>query len=178
MSAALFIALCILAPLAAAYTPGLEVAYSLERATQGLSVSAGGRKFLSQRYSTTEPPQAVKLLSDNTTVLYPDATWNSYNASNSSSDPRTTFVSIDGARIGPDGRYWLVDGGLQGVNLTTDVDDKMYYLDDEKAADSGRDDVHVNAACDVEPQLHPYLSHRRWPIAHRPRLSLFIWIDC
>ncbi|KAH8594092.1 hypothetical protein B0O99DRAFT_625938 [Bisporella sp. PMI_857] len=146
------------APLVAAFAPGLEVAYSLERATQGIAISADGRKFLSQRYSTSDPPQAVELLSDNTTVLYPDARWNSYNSSNSSSDPLTTFVSIDGARIGPDGRYWVVDGGSQGingstklvgVNLTTNAVDKIYYLDDIKAASSGIDDVRFNAAGNI-----------------------------
>lgn len=104
------------APLASAYAPGLELVYSLERAIQRISISPDGRKFLSQRYSTTEPPQAVELLSDNTTVLYPNAAWNSYNASNPDSNPRTAFVSIDGVRIGPDSRYWLVDGGSSGVN--------------------------------------------------------------
>ena len=103
-------------PLASAYAPGLELVYSLERAIQRISISPDGRKFLSQRYSTTEPPQAVELLSDNTTVLYPNVAWNSYNASNPDSNPRTTFVSIDGPHIGPDCRYWLVDGGSSGVN--------------------------------------------------------------
>ncbi|KAJ9131786.1 hypothetical protein NKR23_g11517 [Pleurostoma richardsiae] len=120
MAAALLIAAFgIAVPAAAVYAPGLEIAYSLERATQGISISADGRKFLSQRYSETLPPQAVELLSDNSTALYPDAAWNSYNASDPNSDPATTFVSIDGARIGPDGRYWLVDGGSQGVNGST-----------------------------------------------------------
>lgn len=130
--------------------PGLNIAHSLELATQGISISAEGRKFLSQRYSTTDSPQAVELLSNNTTRLYPNKGWNSYNASNPSSNPRKTFVSIDGARIGPDGRYWLVDGGstgingstkLIGVNLTTDAVDKIYYLDKIKASDSGIDDA-------------------------------------
>ena len=146
------------APLVNAYAPGLELVHSLERATQGISISPDGRKFLSQRYSTTEPPQAVELLSDNTTVLYPNAAWNSYNASNPRSNPRTTFVSVDGARIGPDGRYWLVDGGssgvngsskLVGVNLGTDAVDKIYYLDKMTASDSSIDDVRFNAAGDV-----------------------------
>lgn len=93
-------------------------------------------------------------MGDNTTVLYPNARWNSYNASNSSSDPRTQFVSIDGARIGPDGRYWLVDGGstgvngsakLVGVNLANDTVDKIYYVDNFKASDTNIDDVRFNA---------------------------------
>ncbi|KAH7146224.1 major royal jelly protein [Dactylonectria macrodidyma] len=141
-------------PLAAAYAPGLELAYSLERATQGISISSSGRKFLSQRYSETLPPQAIELLDDNTTVPYPNVAWNSYNASDPDSDPRKTFVSIDGARIGPDGRYWLVDGGSQGVNgstklvgvnLTTDAVDKIFYLDDIKASGSDIDDVRFSA---------------------------------
>ncbi|KAH6867603.1 hypothetical protein B0T10DRAFT_467772 [Thelonectria olida] len=109
-----------------------------------------GASSSSQRYSETLPPQAVELLSDNTTALYPSAAWNSYNSSDPNSDPRTTFVSIGGARIGPDGRYWLVDGGSQGVNgstklvgvnLTTDAVDKIFYLDNITASDSGIDDV-------------------------------------
>lgn len=155
MLATTFLSLLLSVPLATALAPGLELVYSVERPTQGIFISASGRKFLSQRYSTTLPPQTVELLSDNTTVLYPDVAWNSYNASNSSSDPRTQFVSIDGARIGPDGRYWLVDGGSRGINgstklvgcnLTTNTVDKIYYLDDIIASNSGIDDVRFSAS--------------------------------
>jgi hypothetical protein len=158
MSVALCLTLLASAPLASAFAPGLEVVYDLELATQGISISTDGRKFLPQRYSTTLPTLAVELLSDNTTVLYPDAAWNSWNATNSSSDPRTSFVSIDGARIGPDGRWWLVDGGstgingstkLVGVNLTTDTVDRIYYLDDIKGSNSAIDDVRFNKGGDV-----------------------------
>ncbi|KAH8646762.1 major royal jelly protein [Xylariales sp. PMI_506] len=160
MSRALLTSLMGLAavPMAAALAEGLELVYSVERPTQGIFISADGRKFLSQRYSLTEAPQAVELLADNTTVLYPDAAWNSYNSSDSNSDPATTFVSIDGARIGPDGRFWLVDGGssglnhstkLVGVNLTTNAVDKLYYLDDIKATESGIDDVRFGPSGDV-----------------------------
>lgn len=147
-----------LAPLAAALAEGLELAYSVDLPTQGMFISADGRKFLSQRYSTTLPPITVELLSDNTTVLYPNAEWNSYNSSDPSSDPATTFVSIDGARIGPDGRYWLVDGGssgvnkstkLVGVNLTTDEVDKIYYLEDIRGSNGGIDDVRFGPSGDV-----------------------------
>ncbi|KAJ5413915.1 hypothetical protein N7509_000542 [Penicillium cosmopolitanum] len=128
-----------IATLATALAPGLEVAYSLERATQGIAISPDGRKFLSQRYSTQFPPQAVELLSDNTTAL-------------------TTFVNIDGARIGPDGCYWLVDGGstglngstkFVGMNSSTNTVDSIYYLDDIKASDSGIDDVRFGASGDM-----------------------------
>jgi len=144
--------------LVTAYAPGLELEYSLELATQGIFFTPDGRKFLSQRYSTTLPPIAVELLDNNKTVMYPDAAWNSYNSSDPASDPRETFVSIDGARIGPDGRFWLVDGGssgvngstkLVGVNLSNDTVDRIYYLDSIKASDSGIDDVRFNAAGDV-----------------------------
>ncbi|KAJ5724608.1 hypothetical protein N7493_006336 [Penicillium malachiteum] len=145
----------LLAPAVNAYASGLKLVYSLDLATQGISISGGGRKFLSQRYSTTLPPQIVELLNDNTTVLYPNEAWNSYNSSDPTSNPRKTFVSIDGARIGPDGRYWVVDGGstgvngstkLVGVNLTTNAVDKLYYLDSVKASDSGVDDVRFSAS--------------------------------
>ncbi|KAK8216464.1 major royal jelly protein [Phyllosticta capitalensis] len=138
---------------ASALAAGLTLEYSLEKATQGISISASGRKFLSQRYSTTLPPIAVELLADNTTALYPNAAWNSYNASDPSSDPSRQFVSIDGARIGPDGRYWLVDGGssgvnmsakLVGVNLANDTVDKIYYVDAFKGDDTNIDDVRFN----------------------------------
>lgn len=159
MVADLFVALLGLStPLVSAVAPGLELTCSLNRATQGISISSDGRKFLSQRYSTSDPPQAVELLNDNSTRLYPNVAWNSYNSSNPNSNPRRTFVSIDGARIGPDGRYWLVDGGSQGVNgssklvgvnLTTDAVDKLYYLDSIIASSSSIDDVRFNAAGDV-----------------------------
>ena len=137
------------------YVTGLERVYSLDRATQGISISANGRTFLSQRYSTTAAPQIVELLSDNTTKLYPNSAWNSYNSSDSTSNPRRTFVSVDGARIGPDGRYWVVDGGssglngstkLVGVNITTSTVGKLYYLDEIKAPDSGIDDARFSAS--------------------------------
>ncbi|KAL3298399.1 major royal jelly protein [Colletotrichum asianum] len=65
---------------------------------------------------------------------------------------------IDGARIGPDGRFWVVDGGttnsdgelvsgsskLAGVNLTTNAVDKVYYLDNLTETGSVIDDVRFN----------------------------------
>ena len=147
----------LLAPVAA-YAPGLEVVYSLDAATQGISISANGRKFLSQRYSTTLPPRIVELLDDNTTALYPNKAWNSYNSSDPASNPHKTFVNIDGARIGPDDRYWVVDGGstgvngstkLVGVNLTTNTVDRSYYLDNVKTSSSGIDDVRFSASGEV-----------------------------
>ncbi|KAJ4289050.1 hypothetical protein N0V90_011392 [Kalmusia sp. IMI 367209] len=143
---------------AAALAPGLRLMYTLERATQGIFISEDGRKFLSQRYSITNPPWSVELLADNTTKLYPDDYWNSYNSSDPNSDPTKQFVSIDGTRIGPDGRLWLVDGGLQGVymstklvgvNLTTNEVDEIYYLDDLLGTRSGIDDVRFGPSGDV-----------------------------
>lgn len=143
------------ASMVAAFAPGLEVAYSLDLATQAISISPDGRVFLAQRYSLTEPTQIVELLSDNTTVLYPDTAWNSYNSS--LGNVNSTFVNIDGSRLGPDGRYWVVDGGAQSngaivsgsaklvaVNLTTNAVDKIYPLDDIIASTSGIDDVRFN----------------------------------
>jgi hypothetical protein len=69
MGAVLLTAFLGMASLASALAPGLELVYSLERATQGIAISADGRKFLTQRYSTSLAPQVVELLSDNTTVL-------------------------------------------------------------------------------------------------------------
>ena len=158
MLSALVLSTLATAGLVSAFAPGLEVVYDLERATQGIAISSDGRQFLMQRYSTTDAPQAVELLADNTTVLYPNAQWNSYNVSNSTSDPAKTFVSLDGARFGPDGRYWLVDGGskgldgstkLIGINLSNDTVDKLYYLDDIKASSSGIDDVRFGPSGDV-----------------------------
>ncbi|KAF7893805.1 hypothetical protein EAF00_007319 [Botryotinia globosa] len=111
---------------------------------------------LTLEYSLALPTQ--ELLADNTTVMYPDVYWNSYNANHPSSDPSLQFVSIDGARIGPDGRYWLVDGGSSGINgsttlvgcsLTTDTVDKIYYLDSIIISNSGIDDVRFSASGEV-----------------------------
>ncbi|KXH61951.1 hypothetical protein CSAL01_00957 [Colletotrichum salicis] len=144
-------------PLVSALAPGLEIALTLERATQGISISTDGRKFLTQRYSTTDAPQAVELLSNGTTILYLDATWNSW-TSNSTLDPKKAFVSTDGVRIGPNGRFWIVDGGttdrdrnlvngsskLVGVNLETNLVDKAYYLDNHTETGSIINDVRFN----------------------------------
>ncbi|KAI9148966.1 hypothetical protein HJFPF1_11010 [Paramyrothecium foliicola] len=129
-----------LAPLTAALAPGLTLALTVDAATQGIAISPSGRKFLTQRYSTTLAPRIVELLSDNiTSVLYPNAAWNSYNSSDPNVDPRNTFVNIDGARLGPDGRYWVVDGGsptiagsskLVGINIANNTVDRIFYMQD------------------------------------------------
>lgn len=69
MVSSVFFGAALSTSLAAAYAPGLELVYSLDRATQGIAIAADGRKFLSQRYSLTAAPQAVELLNDNTTRL-------------------------------------------------------------------------------------------------------------
>jgi sugar lactone lactonase YvrE len=62
---------------------------------------------------------------------FPNEQWNSYGL-NTTANAANSFVSVDGARIGPDGRYWVVDGGdggkLVGVNLTTNEVDKNYNI--------------------------------------------------
>lgn len=154
MAAALSAAILALAYVAAAFAPGLEVAYSVGNATQAISINRDGRILLAQRYNESRVPQIVELLPDNTTVLYPDASWNSYVSGDSSSDPATSFVSVDGARLGPNGHYWVVDGGavgvddsakLVGVNITTDKVDRVYYLQDIIGLENGPDDVRFDA---------------------------------
>lgn len=151
--------LLVSAPVVSALAAGLELKYSVELATQGIFIDKSTqRKFLTQRYSTTLPPLCVELFDDNTTALYPDSAWNSYNSSDASSDPEITFVSIDGARLGPDGRLWLVDGGstgvansskLVGINITTDEVDKIYYLGSYISSTSVIDDVRFSASQEV-----------------------------
>lgn len=152
-----FLGLLATARLATASAPELEVVYDLELATQVIAFSANGRCFLMQRYSLTDLPRAVELLND-TTVLYPNAQWNSYNSSDPASDPAKTFVSLDSVRIGLDERYWLVDGGscglngsteLIGINLSNDTVDKLYYLDDIKPSNKRIDNVRFDPSGDV-----------------------------
>ncbi|PYH92147.1 hypothetical protein BO71DRAFT_432183 [Aspergillus ellipticus CBS 707.79] len=121
----LLLALLGLTPLTLAtrLTPGLEIAHSLDLATQGISISADGRKFLSQRYSTTLPPQAVELVQRKRPALL------------------TLQTLLDGGSTGVNGSTKLV-----GVNLTTNAVDKLYYLDALQASTSGIDDVRFNAA--------------------------------
>ncbi|KUL81638.1 hypothetical protein ZTR_09385 [Talaromyces verruculosus] len=154
MAAALSAVFWALASVTAAFAPGLEVAYSVGNATQAISITPDGRIFLAQRYNESRVPQIVELLADNTTVLYPDASWNLYVSGDPSSDPATSFVSVDGARLGPNGHYWVVDGGAVGVNgsaklvrvnITTDKVDRVYYLQDIIGLENGPDDIRFDA---------------------------------
>ncbi|KAG9246694.1 hypothetical protein BJ878DRAFT_540012 [Calycina marina] len=52
--------------------------------------------------------------------------WNSYSANNTSSDPLTACASIDGARIGPERRRWLADGGSTVMDTSTGPDDVRF----------------------------------------------------
>ncbi|GAM35339.1 hypothetical protein TCE0_017f03603 [Talaromyces pinophilus] len=154
MAVALSAAFLALASVTAAFAPGLEVAYAVGNATQAISITPDGRIFLAQRYNESRVPQIVELLADNTTVLYPDASWNSYVSGDPNSDPATSFVSVDGARLGPNGHYWVVDGGavgvnnsakLVGVNISTDKVDRVYYLQEIIGLENGPDDVRFDA---------------------------------
>lgn len=154
MTPSLTLGLLALPSVVAAFAPGLEVAYSVGNATQAISIIPDGRIFLAQRYSPSHVPQIVELFADNSTVLYPDAAWNSYSPDDPDADPATSFVSVDGARLGPNGHYWVVDGGsvglndsakLVGINITTNTVDKIYYLQDIIGLENGPDDVRFDA---------------------------------
>lgn len=154
MSLPSLLSLTALISTATAFAPGVSVAYSVGNATQAISILPDGRIILDQRYREGYVPQIVQLHPDNTTTLYPDAAWNSYNASDPTSDPATSFVGIDGARLGPNGHYWVVDGGSAGVNnsaklvgidITTDTVTNIYYLQSIIGLENGPDDVRFDA---------------------------------
>ena len=90
--------------------PRLQVEFTVENPTNGVSTTPDGRIFtvVARVDGSTGPAVLEFHPEDNTTTAYPNEGWNSYTEGK---DPGTHFIGVNSQRIGPDGRLWIVDKG-------------------------------------------------------------------
>lgn len=139
------------------YDSRIKTALVMETPSTGASTTPDGRLFLILPHDDgTTGPKIVEVVGSNHTLVpYPNAEWNSWNAStDSAADAGTKYVSTNAQRVGPDGNLWVVDSGIPGqylnssklisFNLTTNEVDHIYYLGDVVTKDGLLNDVRFN----------------------------------
>lgn len=121
----------------------------------GISTTPEGRLFLViSRVDNSTGPSIVEYdRSTNTSTAYPNSEWNSYAEGK---DPGTHFVGINGQRIGPDGKLYVVDKGapdfgapvllpngpkIVRVDLQSNEVDRVYYMGNATKSFSFIDDI-------------------------------------
>ncbi|GAA4563035.1 L-dopachrome tautomerase-related protein [Micromonospora coerulea] len=87
---------------------------SADRVWTGVTTTPDGRMFVT--FPSVDRPglQVAEAMPDGRLVPYPDAGWNRVRDDH---DPDGAFVCVNGLRVGPDGRIWIVDAGAPGVGL-------------------------------------------------------------
>jgi sugar lactone lactonase YvrE len=138
--------------------PRLVTQLTLKHPVNGVSTTPEGRLFVVYaRVDGSKGPQVAEYdQSTNTSKAYPNEEWNSYEEG---SDPATHFVGVNGQRIGPDGKLWVIDKGgaalgapvelpygpkLVVIDLETDEVSRIYYMGNVTRVDSLLDDVRFN----------------------------------
>ncbi|WP_329103508.1 major royal jelly family protein [Micromonospora sp. NBC_01699] len=135
--------------------PRLEATYRSDRVWSGVTTSGDGRVFVSFPNADRPGIQVAELGPDGQHVPYPNAAWN---AVRDDHDPEGAFVQVNGLRIGPDGRLWIIDAGAPGigrpaidggarlivVNLSTDTVSDVYDLSPATRPRSYLDDLRFN----------------------------------
>jgi sugar lactone lactonase YvrE len=94
--------------------PRLIPVLSADRVWNGVTTSNAGRVFVSFPAADGPGLQVAEAKPDGQLVPYPNAAWNEVRDDH---DPAGAFVHVNGLRIGPDGRLWLVDAGAPGIGL-------------------------------------------------------------
>ncbi|PHH87913.1 hypothetical protein CDD83_8242 [Cordyceps sp. RAO-2017] len=138
---------------AAAASPRLNVAMTLESASNGVSVSPDNRQFLVfPPLDGTEGPQVAERTESGLSA-YPNEAWNSYS---SGKNPARHFLRANAQRIGPDGALWVVDTGsppsegrvvlpggpkLVKIDLASNTVSRVYLLGNVSRPNSFVDDV-------------------------------------
>lgn len=138
--------------------PRVKTELVLEHPANGVSTTPDGRIFLviSRVDGSTGPAIVEYDRSTNTSTAYPNEEWNSYAEGK---DPGTHFVGINGQRIGPDGKMYVVDKGgadfgaaielphgpkIVRVDLQSNEVDRIYYLGNATKSFSFVDDIRFN----------------------------------
>ncbi|CRG92086.1 hypothetical protein PISL3812_09141 [Talaromyces islandicus] len=153
----LFMVLCTQGYASKDYDDRIKTALALDTSSTGASTTLDGRLFLILPHvDGTTGPKIVEVVGSNHTIVpYPNAEWNSWNAStDSATDAGVKYVSTNAQRVGPDGNLWVVDSGIPGqflnssklvsFNLTTNELDRIYYLGDVATKDGLLNDVRFN----------------------------------
>lgn len=78
----------------------------------GVTVAPDGRTFVSLTQSEGPGVSLAEIGQDGQLHPYPDAQWNSWDATN----PGNHFLHVNALRIGLDGKLWAVDAGNTGIN--------------------------------------------------------------
>ncbi|MFI6762409.1 L-dopachrome tautomerase-related protein [Micromonospora sp. NPDC050417] len=135
--------------------PRLEATYRSDRAWSGVTTSGDGRVFVSFPNADRPGVQVAELSASGQIVPYPDQAWNTPHPG---PEAMEAFVQVNGLRIGPDGRLWIIDAGAPGVgspavpggarlivvNLSTDTVSDIYDLGPITKARSYLDDLRFN----------------------------------
>ena len=138
----------------AAHDPRLKLALSIDRPSQGFSISPEGRIFFQlTTFDGSSGPGLVERQANGSLSPYPNEQWNSWK---SGVDPTTAFVSVAAQRVGPDGQLWVIDNGYatdgvlaDGVkvvtfDLTTNQVTRIYPFGNLTHSDSLLDDIRFN----------------------------------
>ncbi|PSR77687.1 hypothetical protein BD289DRAFT_377579 [Coniella lustricola] len=133
----------------AAIDPRVQLALTLNSSTKGISTIPDGRIFMVHGSS----PQITEYnTSTGIQTIYP-YTKLEYDASSpNSSDIKSTYVSLNAQRIGPDGNLWLIDTGgspasmpwgpkIIVINITTNSVDRIYHMGNVTKTGSLLDDI-------------------------------------
>lgn len=125
----------------------------------GVSLTADSSRLfvVIARVDNSTGPAVVEYdRSTNTSTPYPNEEWNSYEEGK---DPGTHFVGINGQRIGPDGKLYVIDKGSPAfgepvllpdgpkiirIDLSTDEVDRVYALGNATQSTSFIDDIRFN----------------------------------
>lgn len=138
--------------------PRLQIQLIVQHPINGVSTTPEGRLFVvyARVDGSTGPQVAEYDQSTNTSTAYPNEEWNSYE---DGKDPATHFVGVNGQRIGPDGKLWVIDKGgaalgapvelpygpkLVVVDLKTNDVSRIYYMGNVTRTNSLLDDVRFN----------------------------------
>ncbi|PZO65976.1 MAG: hypothetical protein DI498_07785 [Paracoccus denitrificans] len=93
-------------------TNELEPVWSSTRVWNGVTIDHDGRAFVSFPSCDGPGVQLARLDAEGNAQPYPDPAWNKVRET---PDPAAGFVNVNAARIGPDGKLWVIDGGAQGI---------------------------------------------------------------
>ena len=136
----------------------VNVELTLNVPCNGVSLTPDGRLFLVYaRVDGSTGAQVVEYNRDtNTSTPYPNKKWNSYSEGD---NPATHFLGVNGQRMGPDGKLWVIDKGatalgsptvlpygpkLVVVDLKTDEVSRVYPMGNVTRTNSLLDDVRFN----------------------------------
>ncbi len=140
--------------------PRVQVEFTVENPTNGVSTTPDGRIFLViARVDGSIGPSVMEFHpDDNSTSAYPNEEWNSFEEGK---DPGTHFIGVNSQRIGPDGKLWIVDKGspsfgapvilpngpkMVRIDIQSNEVDRVYPFGNASQSTTFLDDIRFNPA--------------------------------